>query len=233
MADDYLRVALRARLRMSRPGHDISLHHSQPTTHCQHVSVNTGTTCAELLNDSPSHPLKCPSGGEMNRGHNRLRDWLGCFVTDMLGVPVLPETLVPAWNYIKDGQEVQARLDLSFPWNGFRTYVDVAYATAATDSADRRAARAAEAGLAAQEKVGKKMQTYPPEKNPGAQLVPFVIEALGRPSDEVRAFLQALAPTNPAERAVVLSSAWQQISLITQTRLAELYLSAERTRLPR
>ena len=69
----------------------------------------------------------------MDRGHNRLRDWLGHFIGDLLVVPVLPEVPVQAWNYIKDGREVQARLDLSFPWSGVRTYIDVAYTNAASD----------------------------------------------------------------------------------------------------
>jgi len=169
----------------------------------------------------------------MDRGHNRLRDWLGQFIGDLLVVPVLPEVPVPAWNYIKDNREVEARLDLSFPWSGVRTYIDVAYTNAASDCPTRRSKRAEADGIAAIEKVGKKLSTYPPEKNPDAQLVPFVIEALGRPSAEAVAFLRAIVPTEASERSVLLSQAWRQISIISQTRLAELYLSAERTRLSR
>ena len=64
-------------------------------------------------------------------------------------------------------------------------------------------------------------------------MVPFVIEALGRPSEDAVAFLRSLAPTEPRQRALVLTEVWRRISLITQRRLAELYLSAERPRPPR
>ena len=63
--------------------------------------------------------------------------------------------------------------------------------------------------------------------------MPFVIEALGRPSTEAVALLRALASSDPIERSTQLSEAWREVSVITQTRLAELYLSAERPRPPR
>ena len=113
--------------------------------------------------------------------------------------------------------------------------MDVAVTTAATISGEGEviAARAQKDGVAAHAKVLDKLRTYPPEKNPGETLVAFVIEALGRPSDEAVAFLRALAPTEPRHRAVWLSRAWQRVSCIVQTRLAEMYLSAERPRPPR
>jgi hypothetical protein len=81
--------------------------------------------------------------------------------------------------------------------------------------------------------VSDKYTRYPPDKNPGEAMVPFIFEALGRPSIEAMAFLRSLAPTDPSRRAVVLGKAWREISIIIQTRLAELYLSAERPRPPR
>ena len=104
---------------------------------------------------------------------------------------------------------------------------------AAQTKADLLAERAREDGRAALRKVQEKLQTYPGHKNPGESLVPFVFEALGRPSDDAVAFLRALAPTEPRARALVLRRAWREISMIIQTRLAELYLSAELPRLPR
>ena len=150
-----------------------------------------------------------------------------------------PEQAVAKWNRRKRnraGEWVveEARLDVSFPWHATRTHVDVAFATAATTETGRTLRdRAQVDGSAAQEKVHLKMGRYPPDSNPGEVLVPFVVEALGRPSDEAVAFLRAVAPTEPRRRAVVLGQAWRDISIITQTRLAELYLSAERPRAPR
>jgi hypothetical protein len=116
-----------------------------------------------------------------------------------------------------------------------RTHADVAVTSVATIDArgDVRAARAREDGHAAKAKVLEKLRTYPPENNPGEVLVPFVFEALGRPSDEAIAFFRAIAPTDPRVRSVVLGQAWRQVSIIIQTRLAELYLSAESPRPPR
>jgi len=170
-----------------------------------------------------------------------LRDWLAWLVGDALGEPVGTEQVVPKWNYRKkptvehpEGKLVEAQLDVSFPWYGVRTHVDVAITTAATSArGDVLSARAREDGHAARAKVIDKLRTYPPDKNPGETLVPFVFEALGRPSEEAVAFLRALAPTDPRHRAVWLSRAWTQASNIIQTRLAELYLSAELPRPPR
>ncbi len=64
-------------------------------------------------------------------------------------------------------------------------------------------------------------------------MVPFIIESLGRPSREAVAFLRAVAPADPAKRASVLAEAWQSISINTQTRLAELLISAELAQPPK
>jgi len=62
---------------------------------------------------------------------------------------------------------------------------------------------------------------------PGADLVPFVLETLGRPGEAAKSFLRALAPVDPEERSVVLSAAWQSISTIIQVANAEALLTAE------
>ena len=147
---------------------------------------------------------------------------------------------MPAWNKRKrptvefpEGQLVLAKLDVSCVAHGRRTHVDVAITTAATRTpGSERTARAEESGRAAAQMVRDKRERYPPDANPGEGLVPFVVEAMGRPSAEAVAFLRSLAPSDPAQRAVVLRSAWQGLSILTQTRLAELHISAERPRPP-
>jgi hypothetical protein len=130
-----------------------------------------------------------------------------------------------------------AQLDVSCTVHAQRTHVDLAFTTALSEKARHdgreRAARANDDGRAASQSVRDKRARYPPGDNPGEALVPFVLEALGRPSPEAAAFLRAVAPVDRAQRAVVLARAWQALSIITQTRLAELYISAERPRPPR
>ena len=72
-----------------------------------------------------------------------------------------------------------------------------------------------------------KRKRYPPEKNPHAELTPFVVEARGRLRSEVLAFLRQHAPEKEPLRSAVLTRATREISIITQRGLAALLLSAE------
>ena len=67
--------------------------------------------------------------------------------------------------------------------------------------ADELHARAHKEGAAAQGAVQGKRRKYAPDKHPAATLVPFAVEALGRPSEEALQFLRDLAPSDPSERA--------------------------------
>ena len=62
---------------------------------------------------------------------------------------------------------------------------------------------------------------------PGADLVPFVVETLGRPGESAKSFLRAMAPADPEERSTVLGAVWQSISAIIQVANAEALLTAE------
>ena len=57
--------------------------------------------------------------------------------------------------------------------------------------------------------------------------MPFAVEALGRLSPEAQGLLNALAPADKKVRSQVLRTAKQTLSVLVQTRLAELLLSAE------
>ena len=61
-------------------------------------------------------------------------------------------------------------------------------------------------------------------------MVPFAVEALGRLSPDVEDLLRSLAPVNKQTRSVVLRRDKQSVSVVIQTRLADLLLSAERFR---
>ena len=61
-------------------------------------------------------------------------------------------------------------------------------------------------------------------------MVPFAVEALGRLSLEAEDLLRPLAPVDKQTRSVVLRRAKQSLSVVIQARLADLLLSAERSR---
>ena len=98
---------------------------------------------------------------------------------------------------------------------------------AASSSATVRAARSGADGAAAAEAVRGKRARYRAHKNPACPLVPFVVESLGRVSDEALGLLRAVAPTSGPDRSLVLGSALQELSVLVQTRLAEQLSSAE------
>ena len=64
-------------------------------------------------------------------------------------------------------------------------------------------------------------------KSPATPMVPFVVEALGRPSPEAHGLLGAVAPADKKVRSQVLRTAKQTLSVLVQTGLVELLLSAE------
>ena len=83
-------------------------------------------------------------------------------------------------------------------------------------------------GSAASDMVRSKHSKYPRAKSPATPMVPFVVEALGRLSPEAHAFLLgAVAPADKKVRSQVLRTAKQTLSVLVQTGLAELLLSAE------
>jgi hypothetical protein len=173
------------------------------------------------------------------RFHHLLRDLLAAWFATNTGAPTLTEQVVPAWTRqeppsvrFPQGRTREARLDISGFVMGKRTHVDVGYRSAASDNAEELQRRAFEDGLAAANYVAEKRRRYPPAANPGEGMVPFIIETLGRPSPEAASFLRALAPADPVKRSGVLAAAWQSISINTQTRMAELLISAELPRPP-
>ena len=122
----------------------------------------------------------------------------------------------------------RAKLDVAFfDGEGRRAYADVAVTSAATTSADNLARRARTDGSAASDMVRTKRSKYPAAKSPATPMVPFVVEALGRLSPEAHGLLGAVAPADKKVRSQVLRTAKQTLSVLVQTGLAELLLSAE------
>ena len=130
------------------------------------------------------------------------------------------------------GERVQkverAKLDVAFiDGEGRRAYADVAVTSAATTSAANLAKRARTDGSAASDMVRSKQSKYPQGRSPATPMVPFVVEALGRLSPEAHALLATVAPADKKVRSQVLRTAKQTLSVLVQTGLAELLLSAE------
>ena len=122
----------------------------------------------------------------------------------------------------------RAKLDVTFlDGEGRRAYADVAVTSAATTSADNLARRARTDGSAASDMVRTKRSKYPAAKSPATPMVPFVVETLGRLSPEAHGLLGAVAPADKKVRSQVLRTAKQTLSVLVQTGLAELLLSAE------
>jgi len=253
MPDSHLRTSLRARLGLSRPGFDSSLHAPLPATHCNHRAKDTGALCGQAFGpDASDHdPLRCDKGGAPVHWHNRLRDYLASWLEAVTGSPTDIEQIVRAWCHADTTQDeflaacdlpcapgtnVQAarkkvaRLDIGAFLGVDRTWIDVGFTCPRTADAEECSQRANSDGRAAAQYVSTKRRRYPVDANPLEPLVPFIIEAFGRPAPEAVAFLRTVAPSDPVLRAQLLPAAWQNISMITQMRLAELYISAEHAR---
>ena len=196
----------------------------------------------------------CNVGAGVDRRHNSLRDWVEAWLKRVCHLPwVDHEQVVPEWNRwvqkknettgapefrevrTADGPRLeavmelqQAVLDVAYTDDeGTRGYVDVAYTNACTDDARATERNARTPGRAASEREEHKRKRYPPEKNPHAELTPFVVEARGRLGSEVLSFLKQHAPAEESLRSVVLATALREISIVTQLGLARLLLSAE------
>ena len=166
----------------------------------------------------------------MDGRHNRLRDWLGRpdgnrgLIPETTGRRAHTEQLVPHWDRVdEETDEVEhARWDVATAdAAGRRIYLDITIADAATVNPEQRRRRAHHDGAAAARAEDTKRLRYP-----GPALVPFAVEALGRPGESAAAFLRSLAPTEPRARSKWLGSAWQTLSVLLQTGNAQLLITA-------
>ena len=164
-------------------------------------------------------------------GMNPWLETLGRLIREQPEPATLAEALAPlAALRDEHGQPkvTLAQLDVAFTDSeGRRCYVDVSVTSAGTTSAQNRTKRAGEDGAAAADMVRTKRSKYPAAKSPNTPMIPFVVEALGRLSPEAQGLLSSIAPPDKELRSVVLRRAKQSVSVLVQTRLADLLLSAE------
>ena len=105
--------------------------------------------------------------------------------------------------------------------------VDIGFTDPYTRDVAEVRRRAREPGRAAAAYAYRKHARYRPEDNPTEDLVPFILESFGRPSNRAVNFLRQFAPTEPGVRSRELRRAYRELSCLTQLRLAELLRSAE------
>jgi len=199
------------------------------------------------------HAQQCNVGGGVDARHDRLRDWIRDWLEHVCGLSsAKTEQHVQEWDKwfqatdangapkyttedTPDGPQrvpvmavKMAKLDVSFVDDeGVQGYVDVAYTNACSFDAATTLRAARTPGKAASEREEHKRKRYPPELNPHAALIPFVVEARGRLGVEVLPFLRQHAPAEEPRRSAVLARALHDISIITQQGLAALLLAAE------
>ena len=225
MPDDHFVVASRLRLRVPYAAH---LGQAGPglAPQCCHRYVQSQTQCNGVLDGRGLHGLLCKGGGGVDGRHNAIRDWLAALIRQLTGQAAPVEQLVPKWDRVVrvDGTDTleHARLDVVFNnCHGQRVYLDVVVPTAGSTNPETVRSRAAKDGAAAARAADGKRVRYP-----GPDLVPFAVEALGRPGRDAAAFLRSLAPSEPEARSAVLGAAWQSLSVVLQMGNAELLLSA-------
>jgi hypothetical protein len=225
------RAVLRARLNLPNAGHDSTCVHASPSATCNHRAASgTRDLCEETLDARGLHASTCKVGGGVVRWHNAVRDWLAKWLKPFVASPPLVEQEVQAWydENIADVDKRRAVLDVKLQdHKGQKTYVDVMVTSADTQTPGKLAMRASQDGHAAAAGVQRKHGRYPASKNPGACLVPFVVEARGRLSPEALAFLKAMVPESCPDRPLILRKARRDLSVLVQSRLGDLLLSAE------
>ena len=135
---------------------------------------------------------------------------------------------MPAWDYVESGKVKEARLDVTYTDSkGVRCHVDVVgihalgNGTGGPTFERELHHRARVDGRAACTAVADKRGRYRAARNPGANLVPFAFESLGRLSEECRGFLRAFVGSSAG-----ITEAYQALSYLVQRRLAESLLSA-------
>jgi len=201
---------------------------------CKHRRPD-GRLCGQPLDKRGKHARGCKVGGGVCTRHNRIRDWLAATYAECTGLPTTVEQRVPQWDLVDpaSGAVQEARLDVATSdiGTGAPMYVDVVISAAFSADPALLHRRAQRPGRAASDAAAGKRRRY---AEAGAALVPFALEAGGRPSDEAASLVRlcgsAYTSTHktddgePAPRPT--GRLWQELSILLQLGNAELLLSA-------
>ena len=162
------------------------------------------------------------------RRHDRIRDWLAKWLSKMLNKQAATEQYVPKWDRWRANSHgvaelERARLDVVFQGLTGPVYIDVAIVEAGAGSPHARRLRSKHDGEAAAHEEDDKRK-----RDPGPDLVPFVLEAGGRLREAAETLIRSGAPKDPVERAAAVASAKRTLSSLLQLGNAEVVIGAER-----
>ena len=153
---------------------------------------------------TPHHACTCPVGGGIVRRHNRASRYLCSWLNDgRSSCEALLEqrTIWPA-----------GVMDITAGTGSQQVWIDVAIVSASSSSTRELAHRAKVDGAAARTEEQVKRQRY------GARVVPFVVEAGGRPGPSARSVL-SYAIDEPTV-SIDVANAWQALSNVIQAETA-------------
>ena len=115
----------------------------------------------------------------------------------------------------------EAELNIRFPQStGRMLSVHIGFTDPYTRDVAEVRRRTREPGHAAAAYVYHKHARCRFEENPTEDLVPFILESFGRPSNRAVNFLRQFAPTERGARSRELRRAYRELSCLTQLRLA-------------
>ncbi|CAK0862968.1 unnamed protein product, partial [Prorocentrum cordatum] len=233
MAPELYRISLRRRLLMAGAR---LLRGLEPQTHCRNTSQG-GVLCGAVLDTDQHHALACETGGRRVARHDRIRDLLARWLARRVPAWVQKEQTVPQWQRTRravvDGVETArvetAVLDVVWARQGCTRAVDVV--DVSPDSTDEREARAraAKAGLAAEDAARDKARRYPPGPTTPL-LIPFAIETGGRVGSSARQLILDHLDRSDGEAGASADAVafWQELSAVLQAAVAEQLLSAHK-----
>ncbi|CAK0846385.1 unnamed protein product [Prorocentrum cordatum] len=233
MAPELYRISLGRRLLMTGAR---LLRGLEPQTHCRNTS-REGVLCGAVLDTDQHHALACETGGRRVARHDRIRDLLARWLARRVPAWVQKEQTVPQWQRTRravvDGVETArvetAVLDVVWARQGCARAVDVVVVS--PDSTDEREARAraAKAGLAAEDAARDKARRCPPGPTTPL-LIPFAIETGGRVGSSARQLIQDHLDRSDGEAGASADAVafWQELSAVLQTAVAEQLLSAHK-----
>jgi hypothetical protein len=157
-----------------------------------------------------------------------VRDWTAKVYERNTGRPTSTEQRVPEWDMVDPDTGELERAVLDMATSDYRTgrplWLDAVITCEHSEDLSRQRARAVTDGCAAALAANAKRSRY---ALAGCGLVPFSMEAGGRPSEEAAAWVRACGATAVVEDGGVCTGAlWHQLSSLIQLGNGEMLLSA-------
>ena len=184
-ADDRcFQVSLARRLMLP---HSAASHAANILPTCPNVSA-AKRTCACLIDDYQLLCMICKSGGGVDQRHSALARCPADLITAHTGTKAYIEQSLPWLTHTNsNGQTEMARVDVVVALHGITYYMDTAIVSPFSSSISLMTAASARPGYMAKREEKKKFERYP-----RINLVPFILEATGRPGYHAQKFIKQL-----------------------------------------